>query len=247
MSVFSVPEFIKKLDRYYAHEDLSGAEKFLREQYDICNSTENNGGKLTVLNEMTGFFRQTGDKDSAFGAISEALELLDNTDIEDEVTCATIRLNCATTMKCFGKSDEAMKYYDSAASVYEKRLGKNHPLLAGLYNNRGLALQDLGNDALAESDFRRAIEITLTDKKNGLETAVSYVNLAHLLFNINPVDTEINDLLDKAYVILTDPYYFGFDKYAFTCRKCAPSFGYFGRFLQEKKLNERADEVYAGA
>ena len=32
--------------------------------------------------------------------------------------------------------------------------------------------------------------------------------------------------------------------YAFTCRKCAPSFGYFGYFVYEKELNERADIIY---
>ena len=33
--------------------------------------------------------------------------------------------------------------------------------------------------------------------------------------------------------------------YAYTCRKCAPSFGYFGYFAYEKELNERADLIYA--
>ena len=72
------------------------------------------------------------------------------------------------------------------------------------------------------------------------------MNLAHLLFDENPLDEEVNELLDRAFEILMNPRYYGFAKYAFTCRKCAPSYGFFGRFIEEKTLNERADKVYAG-
>ena len=33
--------------------------------------------------------------------------------------------------------------------------------------------------------------------------------------------------------------------YAFTCRKCAPSVGYFGFFAAEKELDNTAEEIYA--
>ena len=246
MPGFSAEKFIKELDSFFAREDLSGAGKYLR---DACSETDRDGderGKLTVLNEMIGFFRQTGEGEAALKAIEEALALIEKTGIAGEISGATVYLNCATTLKCFGKSREAMKYYDKTQAVYDKKLDKNHPLVAGLYNNKALALQDIGETGESEKCFRKAIEITLTDSANALETAVSYVNLAHLLFDKNPLDEEVNRLLDRAFEILMNPRYYSFSKYAFTCRKCAPSYGFFGRFADEKILNERADEVYAG-
>ena len=246
MSGFSAEKFIKELDSFFAREDLSGAGEYLRAVYSETERDGDDRGNLTVLNEMIGFFRQTGEGEEALKAINEALVLIEKTGIADEISGATIYLNCATTLKCFGKSGEAMKYYEKTQAVYDKKLDKNHPLVAGLYNNKALALQDLGKAEESEKCFRKAIEITLADSTNALETAVSYVNLAHLIFEENPLDEEINELLDKAFAILMNPHYYSFPKYALTCRKCAPSYGYFGRFADEKLLNERADEVYAG-
>ena len=246
MSGFSAEKFITELDSFFAREDIKGAGEYLRRKYAETDEAGDENAKLTILNEMIGFFRQTGEEKAALDAISEALELIEKTGIAGEISGATIYLNCATTLKCIGMSAEAMQYYEKTQSVYDKKLDKNHPLVAGLYNNKALALQDLGEVEESEKCFRKAIEITLTDSANALETAVSYVNLAHLLFDENPVDEEVNELLDKAFAILINPRYYSFPKYAFTCRKCAPSYGFFGRFIQEKTLNERADKVYAG-
>ena len=247
MAVSPAPDFIKKLDSFFAREDVGGASAYLEELYRRFSSNGESGNLLTVLDEIIGLCRQTGEESRALSAIEEAKELVEKLGLENSVTAGTVCLNCATTLKCFGKSAQAMPFYEKTGVIYDRFLDENDPLKAGLYNNMALALADIGKTDQAEEYFRKAIAVTLTDKRNALETAVSYVNLAHLLFDKNPIDKEIDTLLDSAYEILLTPDYFNYDKYAFTCRKCAPSFGYFGRFLQEKKLNERADEVYAGA
>lgn len=244
MSFFSAPDFIQKLDSFFAREDVKGAQNYLRETYAELASDENASARLTVLNEIIGLSRQTNEEKEAMCAIDEAVRLIDKCGIEGTKSAGTIYLNCATTLKHFSKAEKSIEYYSKTSEIYDRILDENDPLKAGLYNNMALALQDLEQYEKAEEMFRKAIDITLTDDKNALETAVSYVNLAHLLFGLNPIDEEINILLDKAYDILLNPAYYGYSKYAFTCRKCAPSFGYFGRFLQEKKLGERADEVY---
>ena len=116
-----------------------------------------------------------------------------------------------------------------------------------LYNTMALALQDLKKYSEAEDYFLKAIKITETNAKNELETAVSLVNLAHLYYEINSEDDRVNSLMEKALDILENPAFFSYSKYAFTCKKCAPSFGYFGFFIAEKTLNERADRIYAGS
>ncbi len=245
MRKISLKNFIEELDSFFAREDLQGAEKCLLRWLDLARECGDKSGEIIVLNEMTGFYRQTKEEDKGLSAINDAFALIESFDF-DRKTAATVYLNGATTLKAFGKSDEAMGFYNKSFKTFKDILNKNDPLFAGLYNNMALALQDLKKYSEAEEYFLKAIKITEFNEKNELETAVSLVNLAHLYYEINSEDERINSLMDKALDILDCPDYFGYSKYAFTCRKCAPSFGFFGFFLAEKTLNERADRIYAG-
>ena len=60
-------------------------------------------------------------------------------------------------------------------------------------------------------------------------------------------DEEIENLLEKAYEKLNDPQPPRDGYYAFVCRKCAPTFDYYGHFAIKEELNKRADEIYARA
>ena len=247
MPKISIRNFISELDSFFAKEDLQGAGQCLLEWRDRAIQAGDKNGELTVLNEMIGYYRQTKEENLGMNAVNDAFALIDELGIKNSPSAATIYLNGATTMKSFGKSAQAMKFYNITLENYRINLDKNDPLFAGLYNNMALALQDLKDYSKAEEYFLKAIEITENIEKNELETAVSLVNLAHLYYEINNEDIRVNSLMEKALVILETPDFFGYNKYAFTCRKCAPSFGFFGFFLAEKHLNERADRIYAGS
>lgn len=245
MRKISMRTFISELDSLFAKEDLQGAEACVTDWLSLAREWGDKQGELIVLNEMTGFYRQTKNEEKGLAAVNEAFALLDSFDF-DKKTVATVYLNGATTMKAFGKSEDAMEFYEKAHAVFSEILDKNDPLFAGFYNNKALALQDLKRYSEAEEYFLKAIKITQCNLRNELETAISLVNLAHLYYDVDSSDERINSLMDKALDILDCPDYYGYEKYAFTCRKCAPSFGFFGFFLAEKKLNERADKIYAG-
>ncbi len=247
MTKISVEAFIKELDSFFAKNDLQGAGRCLLEWRDRAVFAGDKRGELSILNEMTGFYRQTSDEENGMNAIRDAFRLIEETGIKNELSAGTIYLNCATTMKSFGKITEAMKYYDKALEIFKINLDENDPLFAGFYNNIALAMQDLKQYSRAEECFLRANEINMKSVGNELETAISYVNLAHLYYEINPEDERVNPLMERALEILECEDYFGYKKYAFTCKKCAPSFGYFGFFFAERELNERADRIYAGS
>lgn len=247
MIKISVTNFIKELDSFFAKEDLQGAGQCMLNWRSMAVHAGDKKGELTVLNEMIGYYRQTKEEAEGISAVNDAFRLIEEIGIKNSLSAATIYLNGATTMKSFGKSAEAMDFYNKALENYRVNLDENDPLFAGLYNNMALALQDLKKYSAAEEFFLNAIKITENIEKHELETAVSLVNLAHLYYDINNEDSRVNSLMEKALGILENPEFFGYDKYAFTCRKCAPSFGYFGFFIAEKQLNERADKIYAGS
>lgn len=245
MAIISIRAFIKELDSYFAKEDLQGAEACALRWLDIARKHNDPAGESMIYNELAGFYRQTGNAEKGLDAVYKGFAILDAFNA-DWRTRGITYLNGATTMKAFGKSAEAMEYYDKAESYFRDNLDKGDPVWAGFYNNKALALQDLKRYSDAEECFLTAIELTENNKENALETAISLVNLAHLYYEISSEDERINPLMDRALDILDCPDYFGYMKYAFTCRKCAPSFGFFGFFLAEKRLNERADRIYAG-
>ena len=238
-------EFIKELDGFYAKEDLPGARAYLTGAYEECIAGNLKISHLTILDELVGLYRQTKQEEEGLYCVKECISLLGKTNVPAKDR-GTILLNCATTMKAFGKAGEAMELYAEAEELLTGALPPGSPLIAGLYNNEALAFQDNGNTAKADEYFLKAIEITKKDKAQALEYAISCVNLAHLRFENDYLDKSVNELLDEAMKVLDNPEYFGYGKYAFTCRKCAPSYGYFGRFADEKTLNERADRIYEG-
>ena len=130
MVKFSVQKFISELASFFAKDDLQGAGQCLLEWRKRAADAGNKNGELTVLNEMTGFYRQTKDEEAGMAAINGAIVLIRELGIEKSTSAATIFLNCATTMKSFGKAAEAMEFYNITLENYKLNLDENHPLVA---------------------------------------------------------------------------------------------------------------------
>ena len=74
-----------------------------------------------------------------------------------------------------------------------------------------------------------------------LEKAITLLNMAQTLENrdgMEKSEAQIYAWLDEAAELL---------KYAFICEKCAPSFSYYGYFLEAEELMEKARRIYGQA
>jgi len=239
---------IDKLDALFAKNDTAEAERVLEYWEGEARALGDKRGLCEILSEEIGFYRTSGDSVKGLRAVDEALTILDCTDVGDSVANATIYLNCATTMKAFGKVNESLPYYAKAREVYERLLPSDDFRLAGFYNNYATAMCELGRFAEGRENYNKAIN--LLKAKGGFgELAVSYVNLAQLVYdeaqiNGNDCDDEIEELLDKAYDCLNDDKLERDGHYANVCRKCAPAFGFFGYFMQKRELEERAQAIF---
>lgn len=239
-----IQDFITALDAFFDREDMEGAGEYLRY---VRRSAEAEGDRrllFTVLNEMMGYYRKTREEERGLESIAAGLRVMNELGLADRPEGATAILNAATTMKAFGRAEEALSYYDAAAAIYEKAFSPDDYRLAGLCNNRALAMVDLRRYREAEELYRRALAILSRCGGRETDIANTYVNLAHLYDALGRYE-EIEQCLENALdtlerITVRDGYY------AYTCRKCAPSLGYFGYFEAERELNERADRIYAG-
>lgn len=243
----NINNLINELDHILSKNDYNSACEFLEKWVEIARNQKDYKSLFSLCNECIGLYRKIGNKENCYKYCEKALDLLKVLNIEDTVTGATAFLNCGTAYKAFGEADKSIAYFEKSVSLYERLLPENDPKLAGLYNNFALSLVDLKNFEKACSLYEKAIEILNENPKYNLEQAVSYLNMANAVEAQKGLENaceEIDVLLDNAQKVLDENYSETNGNYAFVCEKCAPTFGYYGRFLYEKELKERARVIY---
>lgn len=239
----------EKEDEYLSRNDYPGAERHLKYWLAEAMHYGDGRGMLAVQNELMGLFRKTDRRAEALEAAQAALALIQTEGMENTLTAGTTFLNAATVYKAFDMAEKAMPLYRRAQALYEESLDPRDDRLAGLYNNMGLALTDLGEYREAEEAFHKAMEIM---HKNGgnLEEAITCLNWASAVEaekGLEAGSDAIGDLTRKAMELIESSRAPQNGYYAFVCEKCAPVFGYYGYFRYEKELSERARKIYERA
>lgn len=236
---------IEILEEYFSKEDLVGAGKHLENSLSKAREINDWQSELSILNEMIGYYRRVGKKEPALIAVNEAFEMIDNKSLTGQITAATIWLNGATTLKAFGTPEKGIPYFEKVEEVYREKLDPNDYKYASLFNNRALSHVDLEEYETAISYYEKAIEI-MKFRKAYIELAVTYTNMAQMYERWTGDDDRISECLLIAKEFIDHPAIEKNGYYAFNCRKCAPTFGYYGFFLFQKELDERADRIYEG-
>lgn len=239
--------FIEKLDSYFSKNDYEGAGRHLQYWYNEAVAGNDLRGRFTVLNEMLGYYRKMNDKDKALSVVKETLVVISSLGTEESVGSATVYLNIGTVYKAFSMPDEALPWFERAISIYNASLKPDDERFAGLYNNTALCLVDLKRFSEAREMYQKALSILKFVTTAHPDIAITYLNLATCAeaeLGLESAEHEIETYLDEAEKHLDDKNieYNGY--YAFVCDKCAPIFGYYGRFLYAEILKKRAKEIY---
>ena len=238
---------IEKLDAILARNDYAAARRHLDYWRQEAMAGNDARGQLTIENERMGLFRKLGDEAAAREAMETAQALVERAGLEDTVTAGTTWLNIATVHKSFGRPELALPLYEKARAIYERELEPEDPRLGGLYNNMGLALVDLGRFAQARALYEKALTIMVGQPFGALEMAVTEENLASLEeaeLGLLEGEEAIEAHLDRAWAYLHQPELPRNGYYAFVCEKSAPTFDYYGRFLDARELIRTAEELY---
>ncbi len=243
----SINKLISELDHILSKNDYTSARDFLEKWVDIAQKQNDNKSLFSLCNECIGLYRKTGDKENCYKYCEKTLYLLKVLNIENSVTGATAFINCATAYKAFGEAEKSISYFEKAVVLYETFLPENDRRLAGLYNNFALSLVDLREFEKALDLYEKAIKVLDKNPQYNLEQAVSFLNMANAVEAQKGLEIsceEIDILLDKAQKVLDENYSETDGNYAFVCEKCSSTFGYYGRFMYEKELKERARVIY---
>lgn len=238
---------LEKLDEHLGRNDYESAERHLLYWLGEAEDGRDRHGMLTVENELMGLYRKTNRKEKALESVKKALSLIDELNLGIAVVAGTTLTNAATVYKAFAMPEESIKLFEKAKAIYEKELSPDDSRLGGLYNNFGLTLTDLKRFDEAEEYYNKAMNVMSQNKNGELEVAITYLNLCDLYeakLGSEQSEKIIDEYIEKAYELLNRDYLPRNGYYAFVCEKCAPTFGYFGRFLYQKELSDRARDIY---
>lgn len=245
----AIDRILSKLDEYLNKNDYASAEKHLIYWLDEAERGCDRRTALLIRNELMGLYRKLGRESEALSCVSAALNEIDSMEIGDTVGAATSFLNCATVYKAFSRPLDSILLFEKAKKIYERDLEENDARLGGLYNNMALTLVDLERYTEAYELYDKAIGIMKFSENGMLEVAITYLNIASAKeaeLGMIDAECEISKYLELSKEILES-----FTKrdgyYAFVCEKCASVFGYYGYFLYDSELKERARRIYEGA
>ncbi len=242
-----VMEIIKELDELYSRERNADGSALLRRWTKKAEEIGDWSGELSMLSELMGHHRRTGNRLEALSACERGLSIIKEQGIENSVSAATVMLNAATTYKAFGGAKKALPIFSHVCRVYSDALSPEDYRFAGLYNNMALAYADVCDYENAEDCYNRALHVLRSCKNSENEQAVTYCNLCELYDKINPEDERIAAFAEKAYSILSSDTLAHDGYHAFTISKCAPTLDKLGFFLWAAELNKRAKEIYERA
>ena len=244
-----VRRVLAKLDEYELADDLEGARRHLLYWLEEAELGGDLRGQLTLNNELIGHYRMSGDGEASLRHGEKALALLEKLGAEDTVTAGTTCVNVGTARAAFGDPEGGYALFERARANYEKNLPEGDPRLGGLYNNMGLCLTALARYTEARELFSLALDIMKHKEHGELEQAITWLNLADAVSAELPpeaAEQEIEPYLDRAEALLDTPDLPRNSYYAFVCDKCAPVFGHYGRFLEERELRKRVTEIREG-
>lgn len=172
-----VSGILQKIDLYFEQNKGAEAEKLLKDSIALAVEEQDDGSLLQLLNELVGYYRETGRAKEAFAMAKQAISLAERMGLSGSIPYATTLLNAANACRAGGRLKESEELYLRVRSLYNTLLPASDMLTAGLENNISLLYQEMGDFGRAKECLLKALSIA-RENGAGFETAVTCANLA---------------------------------------------------------------------
>lgn len=186
---------LKKIDELIKESRLDEAIEYMKSTLEEAEKEGSNDVALTIINEMIGFYRDTGNMSEAVKYCRKSEELLDRIGIGKTMPRAAAYLNCANAYRAYGDYDQSMLYFERALEVLE--ICGDESLYSSYYNNLSLLHQQMGHFEDSVECLKKALYIAEEKMHDQIRTAISATNLASSLLQLRRKD-EARSLLEKA-------------------------------------------------
>lgn len=196
----NMEQVLEQLDELFAQHRVDQVESFLLHRINEATAEKDTGSLITLLNEIIGHYRETGEFEKSISCCRQVLILMDQAGLKGSVAYATTLLNVANACRAAGLLRESMAYYQEVKAVYEEKLSPADFRYASLYNNMSLLFQEMGDHESACDCLERALGIASMYSEARIEAAVTYTNLAASQLKLGRFEEAISNL-QKAFAI----------------------------------------------
>lgn len=169
--------FFQELDDLFDQGAMEQVEPCFQRYLNRAEQEQDIGARITILNEMMGFYRETSQYEKAKECIHTVLSLIDQAGLTDSMPHATTLLNSANALRAAGDLETAMKYYNQVFALFEGQVPQTDFRYAELYNNVALLYQELKRYDMASQCLLNALEIVRMTPGKEFQEAVTLANL----------------------------------------------------------------------
>lgn len=171
-------DILQQIDRLLEENQGAQAQALMEKSLERALEIGDRSGAVTLLNELIGFCRETGQAEKSYYYGEAVLNLLQEMGLSGTLPFATSVLNIASAYRAGGRLEDAMTCYRAVEQIYSQVLEPDDMLVASLYNNKALLYQEMGEFEVAGAYLEQALEIALRHPERYYEQASSYANLA---------------------------------------------------------------------
>lgn len=206
-------EVLARADALFAAGRSGEAAAYMEQALSEAKAAGDWGLRLTLTNELMGYYRAASRFDRAWAYVDEARQLLEEHGVTRTLAGVTTLLNIATVCRASGDPAEALKLYRQVEQVYREQGLTADVRLGGLYNNMAVASLEQGERRQA-LDYASAAAAAVDEAADAAgERATVYTNLASVLLKADPpAFDEAESLLSRALSLFEseasfDPHY----------------------------------------
>lgn len=174
----NVEKTLEQLETLLTQHRTNEIEGFLLEKIGESASQEDTGSLITLMNELIGYYRESGEFEKALGYCREVLQVAAQAGLAGTIPYATTLLNVANTCREGGLAREAMVYYQEVRGIYINNIEDTDFRYVNLYNGMGMLFQDMGDYESACDCQERALSVAVLYHEARVETAILYTSLA---------------------------------------------------------------------
>ncbi|MDE5590112.1 MAG: DUF4125 family protein [Acetatifactor sp.] len=173
----NMQEIISQIDKLLEENKREEAEKLMQESIALAVAEQDDSILLRLLNELLGFYRETGRHEEAWLIADRAIAQAERMGLAGTIPYATTQLNVANAYRAGGRLEESLEKYLQVQEIYRQQLAPDDMLAASFQNNFSLLYQELGEYGKARECLLNALQI-VKEKGSGYELGVTYANLA---------------------------------------------------------------------
>lgn len=169
--------FFHELDTLFQQGDMEQVEPYFQKNLCLAEQEQDVGARITILNEMMGFYRETSQYEKAKQCIQEVFALIGQAGLTDSLPHATTLLNAANALRAAGEWNRALEYYNQVFALFEGRVPQTDFRYAELYNNVSLLYQEMKRYDMASQCLLNALAIVRQMEGKEFQLAVTLTNL----------------------------------------------------------------------